>query len=77
VVLADEQVRTLITPCHDRQGISDEAELDAVRALAPGMALARRRSSDPARRSPPLSITGAIGPAAVPCRTGEAAAAAR
>jgi 1-deoxyxylulose-5-phosphate synthase len=42
VVLTDEQVRGLIapyTPRYDWQGISDEAELDAIRARVPGMAL--------------------------------------
>ncbi|MFC0436853.1 aldo/keto reductase [Kutzneria buriramensis] len=42
VVLTDEQVRALIapyTPRYDWQGISDEAELDAIRARVPGMAL--------------------------------------
>jgi aryl-alcohol dehydrogenase-like predicted oxidoreductase len=43
VVLTDDEVRALIipyTPRYDRQGISDEAELDAIRASIPGMALA-------------------------------------
>jgi aryl-alcohol dehydrogenase-like predicted oxidoreductase len=42
VVLTDEQVRALIapyTPRYDWQGVSDEAELDAIRARVPGMAL--------------------------------------
>lgn len=42
VELTDEQVRALIapyTPRYDWQGISDEAELDAIRARVPGMAL--------------------------------------
>jgi len=42
VVLTDEEVRALIapyTPRYDWQGISDEAELDAIRARVPGMAL--------------------------------------
>jgi aryl-alcohol dehydrogenase-like predicted oxidoreductase len=42
VVLTDEEVRALqapYTPRHDFQGISDEAELDAIRARIPGMAL--------------------------------------
>ncbi|HJP80513.1 MAG TPA: aldo/keto reductase [Pseudonocardiaceae bacterium] len=43
VVLTDDEVRALIapyTPRYDWQGISDEAELDAIRARVPGMALA-------------------------------------
>ncbi|WIX75103.1 aldo/keto reductase [Amycolatopsis carbonis] len=42
VTLTDDEVRALITPYtprHDWQGISDEAELDAIRARVPGMAL--------------------------------------
>ncbi|WP_370963112.1 aldo/keto reductase [Amycolatopsis sp. cg9] len=42
VVLSDDEVRALegpYTPRHDWQGISDEAELDAIRARIPGMAL--------------------------------------
>jgi aryl-alcohol dehydrogenase-like predicted oxidoreductase len=42
VELTDEQVRALIapyTPRYDWQGVSDEAELDAIRARVPGMAL--------------------------------------
>ncbi|WP_305886739.1 aldo/keto reductase [Actinoallomurus rhizosphaericola] len=42
VVLTDEEVRALeapYTPRYDWQGISDEAELDAIRARVPGMAL--------------------------------------
>jgi aryl-alcohol dehydrogenase-like predicted oxidoreductase len=42
VALTDEEVRALIapyTPRYDWQGISDEAELDAIRARVPGMAL--------------------------------------
>jgi 1-deoxyxylulose-5-phosphate synthase len=42
VVLADDEVRALeapYTPRYDWQGISDEAELDAIRARIPGMAL--------------------------------------
>ncbi len=42
VVLTDAEVRELeapYTPRHDWQGISDEAELDAIRARVPGMAL--------------------------------------
>ena len=43
VRLTDDEVRALTspyTPRYDRQGISDEAELDAIRAGIPGMALA-------------------------------------
>ncbi len=42
VVLSDDEVRALeapYTPRYDWQGISDEAELDAIRARIPGMAL--------------------------------------
>jgi aryl-alcohol dehydrogenase-like predicted oxidoreductase len=42
VELSDDEVRELITPYtprYDWQGISDEAELDAIRARVPGMAL--------------------------------------
>lgn len=42
VVLTDDEVRVLeapYTPRYDWQGISDEAELDAIRARVPGMAL--------------------------------------
>jgi 1-deoxyxylulose-5-phosphate synthase len=42
VALTDDDVRALITPYtprYDWQGISDEAELDAIRARVPGMAL--------------------------------------
>ena len=42
VVLTDDEVRALeapYTPRYDWQGISDEAELDAIRARVPGMAL--------------------------------------
>jgi aryl-alcohol dehydrogenase-like predicted oxidoreductase len=42
VELSDEEVRALIapyTPRYDWQGVSDEAELDAIRARVPGMAL--------------------------------------
>ncbi|WP_037568494.1 aldo/keto reductase [Phaeacidiphilus oryzae] len=42
IELTDEQVRALIapyTPRYDWQGVSDEAELDAIRARVPGMAL--------------------------------------
>ena len=42
VELSDDEVRALIapyTPRYDWQGISDEAELDAIRARVPGMAL--------------------------------------
>jgi aryl-alcohol dehydrogenase-like predicted oxidoreductase len=42
VVLTDEEARALIapyTPRYDWQGISDEAELNAIRARIPGMAL--------------------------------------
>ncbi len=42
VVLADDEVRALeapYTPRYDWQGVSDEAELDAIRARIPGMAL--------------------------------------
>jgi len=42
VELTDDQVRALeapYTPRHDFQGISDEAELDAIRARIPGMTL--------------------------------------
>jgi aryl-alcohol dehydrogenase-like predicted oxidoreductase len=42
VELTDEQVRALIAPYtsrYDWQGISDEAELDAIRARVPGMTL--------------------------------------
>ena len=44
VVLSEEEVRTLeapYTPRYDLQGVSDEAELDAIRARVPGMALRR------------------------------------
>ncbi|MFC5063767.1 aldo/keto reductase [Actinomycetospora atypica] len=43
VELTDDDVRALetpYTPRHDFQGVSDEAELEAVRARVPGMALA-------------------------------------
>ncbi|WP_406123491.1 aldo/keto reductase [Streptomyces sp. NBC_00989] len=42
VELTDDEVRELeapYTPRHDWQGVSDEAELDAIRARIPGMAL--------------------------------------
>jgi aryl-alcohol dehydrogenase-like predicted oxidoreductase len=42
VVLTEDEVRALeapYTPRYDWQGISDEAELDAIRARVPGMAL--------------------------------------
>ncbi|MEV4599903.1 aldo/keto reductase [Amycolatopsis sp. NPDC049253] len=42
VVLTDDEVRSLVapyTPRNDWQGVSDEAELDAIRARVPGMAL--------------------------------------
>ena len=42
VTLTDDEVRALIapyTPRYDWQGVSDEAELDAIRAQIPGMAL--------------------------------------
>lgn len=42
LVLNDDEIRTLegpYTPRHDFQGVSDEAELDAIRARIPGMAL--------------------------------------
>ncbi|HZZ51405.1 MAG TPA: aldo/keto reductase [Pseudonocardia sp.] len=42
VVLIDDEVRALqapYTPRYDFQGVSDEAELDAIRARIPGMAL--------------------------------------
>ncbi len=42
ITLTDEEVRTLeapYTPREDWQGISDEAEMDAIRARIPGMAL--------------------------------------
>ncbi|GAB3164113.1 aldo/keto reductase [Amycolatopsis stemonae] len=42
VELTDDEVRSLVapyTPRYDWQGISDEAELDAIRARVPGMAL--------------------------------------
>jgi aryl-alcohol dehydrogenase-like predicted oxidoreductase len=42
VELTDDEVRALIapyTPRYDWQGVSDEAELDAIRARIPGMAL--------------------------------------
>jgi hypothetical protein len=43
VELTDDQVRTLeapYTPRYDWQGVSDEAELEAIRKRVPGMALA-------------------------------------
>jgi 1-deoxyxylulose-5-phosphate synthase len=43
LTLTDDEVRSLqapYTPRHDFQGISDEADLEAVRARIPGMALA-------------------------------------
>lgn len=43
VVLTDDEVRALeapYTPRYDWQGVSDEAEMDAIRARIPGMALA-------------------------------------
>lgn len=43
IELADDDVRDLqapYTPRHDWQGVSDEAELDAIRKRIPGMALA-------------------------------------
>jgi aryl-alcohol dehydrogenase-like predicted oxidoreductase len=42
VTLTDDEVQALVepyTPRYDWQGISDEAELDAIRARVPGMAL--------------------------------------
>jgi len=42
LVLTDDEVRSLeapYTPRHDFQGVSDERELDAIRATVPGMAL--------------------------------------
>jgi aryl-alcohol dehydrogenase-like predicted oxidoreductase len=42
VELTDDEVRALVAPCtprYDWQGVSDEAELDAIRARIPGMAL--------------------------------------
>jgi aryl-alcohol dehydrogenase-like predicted oxidoreductase len=42
VTLTDDEVRALVapyTPRYDWQGVSDEAELDAIRARVPGMAL--------------------------------------
>ncbi|EXG82816.1 aldo/keto reductase [Cryptosporangium arvum] len=45
VELTDDEVRALeapYTPRHDWQGISDEAELEAVRRRVPGMALSAR-----------------------------------
>lgn len=42
VVLTDDEVASLVdpyTPRHDWQGVSDERELDAIRARVPGMAL--------------------------------------
>lgn len=40
--LTDEEVRALVapyTPRHDWQGVSDEAEMEAIRQRVPGMAL--------------------------------------
>jgi aryl-alcohol dehydrogenase-like predicted oxidoreductase len=42
VTLTDDEVKSLVepyTPRYDWQGVSDEAELDAIRARIPGMAL--------------------------------------
>jgi aryl-alcohol dehydrogenase-like predicted oxidoreductase len=42
VSLSDDEVTSLVapyTPRYDWQGISDEAELEAIRARVPGMAL--------------------------------------
>ncbi len=42
VALTDDELRELeapYTPRYDWQGVSDEAELDAIRARIPGMAL--------------------------------------
>lgn len=42
VTLTDDEVQSLVepyTPRYDWQGVSDEAELDAIRARVPGMAL--------------------------------------
>lgn len=41
--LTDDEVRALeapYTPRHDWQGVSDEAEMEAIRKRVPGMALA-------------------------------------